>query len=348
MNRRWRSGILAAMVLAAGCAHQDAPGVDALLVQTDLAFGIAKAGEAATPPPNVLAPLQPIDSGAGEAFTPPTLPPSAPAPTCRTAGLTDFPAEPAARNVPDDRRPAEGDYRWVRTGVVRDAKFANVPISVDGFEQRTVRNIVERPADVDPTTEEEKPSFEFDTEQTDLTTRATVVRTWRVRTGATTASPSDVIVQPTLPGGSAPTTRAGEPDRGVSLVRQVTTTADGSESVFAPSSPLLVLPLPVRPGETFSSTAVDPTTFQTMSFTNVTVGVPERVDACGDVVEGWPVEGTFQFVGPNGESVTFTYHAVLLPQNGGVLAAEQIDQGVENGPGMNVTWRLGQLPESKS
>lgn len=345
MNRRWcrPCAALAALVLVSGCANRDAPGVDALVVQTDLAFGVATTKEAATPPPNVLSPLQPIATDE-ETFTPPTLPSSAPAPTCRTAGLTDFPAEPAARNVPNDRRPVVGDYRWVRKGEVRDAKFANVPINVDGFEQRSVKNVRERAADVDPTTGDQHPSFEFDTVQSDLTTGATIVRTWRVRTGATTVSSSDLIVQPTLPEGSSPTAGAGEPDRGLSLVKQVTTANDGTEVTFQPSSPLLLLPLPVRPGETFSSTAVDPSTFQSMSFTNVTVGVPERVDACGDVVEGWPVDGQFQFVGPSGDSTTFTYHAVVVPQNGGVLASERITQGVEGGPGMKVTWRLGELP----
>jgi hypothetical protein len=348
MKRRWWSAAFAALVFAAGCAHQDAPGVDALVVQTDLAFGLAKANDTPTPPPNVLAPLQPVGDGE-EAFTPPALPPSVPIPACRTAGLTDFPTEPAARNVPADRRPVVGDYRWVRAGSVRDARFANIPIGVDGFEQRSIQHLTERAPDSDATTGEKKASFEFETVQTDLTTSATITRTWRVRTGATTASPADLIVQPTLPGGQSPTARAGEPDRGVSLVKQVTTAKDGTEAVFAPSTPLLVLPLPVRPGETFSSTAVDPVTFQTMSFTNVTVGVPERVDACGDVVEGWPVEGTFQFVGPGGDTTTFTYHAVLLPQNGGVLASEKIVQGVAGGPGMDVTWRLGELePEKQS
>jgi hypothetical protein len=345
VNRSWRSAFVVAVVLTSGCARQDAPGVDALVVQTDLAFGIAAATEPATAPPNVLAPLQPIEGAEQEAFTPPSLPPSEPAPECRTAGLTDFPSEPAARNVPDGRRPAEGDFRWVRAGEVRDQRYANVPISVDGFEQRSVRSVAERPPDTDATTGEERASFEFETVQADLTTRAVVVRTWRVRTGATSAGPGDLPVQPTIPGAPAPTTRGGDPDRGLSLVRQVTTTADGTESVFAPSSPLLVAPLPIRPGETFSSTAVDPSTFQSMSFTNATVGVPERVDACGDVVEGWPVDGTFQFVGPSGESVTFTYHAVVVPQLGAVLAAETIDQGVEGGPGMRVAWRLGELPE---
>jgi hypothetical protein len=250
--------------------------------------------------------------------------------------------------VPGGRRPAEADYRWVRAGVVRDPRFGGVPINVDGFEQRTVKDLRERRADVDAVTGEEMPSFEFDTIQTDLTTGATVVRTWRVRTGAASASPADLIVQPTLPDGSSPAARAGEPDRGLSLVRQVTTAPDGTEHTFAPSSPLLVLPLPVRPGETFSSTAVDPATFQSMSFTNVTVGTPERVDACGDVVEGWPVEGQLEFVGPSGEAVTFTYHAVVVPQAGGVIASEKIDQGTETGPGMNVTWRLGELPEGTS
>lgn len=345
MNRCSRSGVaaLAALVLLAGCAREDAPGVDALVLQTDLAFGIAEQDEPAAPPPNVLAPLQPIESGDAEPFVPPSL--AEPPPECRTAGLTDFPREPAARNVPDGRRPAAGTARWVRTGEVRDARFANVPISVDGFEEREVRNVVERAPDTDPSTGEVSPSFEFETVQQDLTSGATVTRTWRVRTGAATVSSTDLLVQPTLPdGSSSPTARVGEPDRGVSLVQQVTTSPDGTESVFAPASPLLVLPLPVRPGETFSSTAVDPSTFQSMSFTNVTVGVPERVDACGDVAEGWPVSGTFQFVGPSGDSLSFAYRAVLLPHLGGIIAAESIEQGVEGGPGMSVSWRLGELP----
>lgn len=344
MNRRWHEviALVLAIVITAGCASEDPPGVDALVVQTDLAFGLAEADEPATPPPNVLAPLTPVASDE-VAFTPPSLPPSEPVPECRTAGLTDFPEEPAARNVDTDR-PATGEFRWVRAGEVRDARAGNVPINVDGFELRSVLEVVERAPDVDATTGEERPSFEYVTEQDDLTTGSTVVRTWRVRTGAVTASPADLIVQPTVPDGSSPTARAGEPDRGLSLVRQVTIAADGTETVFAPASPLLVLPLPVRPGETFSSTAVDPSTFQTMSFTNVTVGVPERVDACGEVIEGWPVSGQLQFVGPGGDATTFAYHVVVATHLGGIVTAESITQGVEGGPGVNVSWRIGELP----
>ena len=334
--------MLLAIALVAGCAREKHPGVDALVVQTDLAFGVTPSTEAATPPPNVLAPLQPVaDVPFDDVFAPPTLPPSAPRPICRTAGLTDFPEEPAARSVANDRRPSVGAYRWKREGEVRDVRFANIPIRVDGFEQRLVRNIVERSPDTDPTTGVQSPVFEFDTVQDDLTTRARVVRTWRIRKGALSVG-SDASPIP-VPGVTSSTTRAGEPDRGLALVRQVTTDAAGVEHVFAPATPLLVLPFPVRPGEVFSSSAVDPSTFQVMAFSNATVGVAERVDACGTVVEGWPVAGTFQFVGPTGDAVTFNYRAVVVPQLGGVIAAEQIDQGVEGGPGMNVKWRIGQV-----
>ncbi|MEN3274154.1 MAG: hypothetical protein V7636_2915, partial [Actinomycetota bacterium] len=53
----------------------------------------------------------------------------------------------------------------------------------------------------------------------------------------------------------------------------------------------------------------------------------------------------FQFVGPSGDTTTFTYHAVLLPQSGGIVASEKIVQGVAGGSGMDVTWRLGELPK---
>ena len=82
----------------------------------------------------------------------------------------------------------------MRAGNVRDAKFGNIPIKVDGYEQRLIRNVVEGSPDTDVTTGEAHPTFEYDTVQTDLTTGSTVVRTWRVRTGAPSESPADVIV----------------------------------------------------------------------------------------------------------------------------------------------------------
>jgi hypothetical protein len=123
----------------------------------------------------------------------------------------------------------------------------------------------------------------------------------------------------------------------------VTTPKTGDPSTFAPATPLLVFPLPARVGEGFSSSAVDPATFESMSFSNATVENVQRVDACGDLVEGWGVKGSFQYVAPSGDASTFTYGLVVVPQLGAILAKETIELPDENTPGVRGTWTIGQL-----
>src|SRR3954447_24100373 len=155
---------LAALMLA-GCVKQDAPGVGIQKLAADIVFGVKPAAD--TPPPN----LEPGQAGPGDATTyvpepsfptdqaaafgggnfsgptgrtgprlPRVTPIGPPKSTCPPAALTAFPAKEAGQTV--EGVPAEGQYRWKRTGTQTVATLPGVKLPVGGFEQRLVRNIV--------------------------------------------------------------------------------------------------------------------------------------------------------------------------------------------------------------
>jgi hypothetical protein len=115
---------------------------------------------------------------------------------------------------------------------------------------------------------------------------------------------------------------------------------------------LLVLPLPVVGGETFQSTAVDPRTGQTITRDSTVVG-RERIDACGDLVDGWLVRskerstfGQSVVSAPDALAVEADVASIYATQYGGVPIFESYgmnaDQGCDICP-FELKYRLGQL-----
>lgn len=345
-TRRSRlAGLLLVALVAPGCVQPDEPGVQVRALSADLVFGVPEEAPREAAPPNTIVLTQPTQSVAPPgpppqappppppAFSPPpptfTGPPLAENVTCPPAPVTEFPDEAAARNVAPDRRPAVGDYRWVREGTRVLPTAPDVEIPVEGFEQRQLRNV----------TEVSDNEFTFETVQTDLVTSDTVITTWNVRTEGTSVSRDDVPVQ-VVPSPEPPQQSAGEPDRGIAIAKIVRVDGDGNESTFAPVTPLLILPLPVRVNEEFTSTAVDPTTFQSMQY-EAKVSQATRVDACGELVEGWLVTGTQTISGAS--NARRQYDVILAPQLGGIPIAEHVAQSAGIDGSVDVDFRIGQL-----
>jgi len=364
-----------AAVLLAGCVKQDAPGVGIQKLAADIVFGIKPAPE--TPPPN----LSPGEVGPGDATTyvpdssigfdqgtafgggnfsgptgrpgprlPRVTPLAPPKSTCPPAALAAFPAKEAGQTV--DGVPAEGQYRWKRSGTQTVASLPNVKLPVSGFEQRLVRNVV-KVSDTE---------YTFETVQPELDSKVTTISTFKVKVGAVSKNvsppveppdlthPTSPVPLPVTPPGSQPTlpkpplpsnVSAGDPERGISLVKlqRVDATGTVSEMTFSPG--VLYLPLEVVPGEEFNAVGIDPRTGSVLQH-QAKVIKRDRVDACGEVVDGWVVESTQTFTGPGQTAPPRTYRYIVAPQLGGFIISEEIHTSTPQST-TDVVLSLGQL-----
>ena len=367
---------LAALLLG-GCVKQDAPGVGVQKLAADIVFGVKPAAD--TPPPN----LEPGQAGPGDATTyvpeagtggsfdagpgggdfsgptsvrprlPRVTPLNPPRSTCPPAALTAFPAKEAGLNV--DGLPVAGQYRWKRAGTQTVATLPGVKLPVSGFEQRLVRNV----------TKVSDTEYTFETVQPELGSNVTTISTFKVKTGAVSKTVSPPVEPPDLthptapvplpltPPGSAPplpkapipqTISAGDPERGISLVKlqRVDAAGNSSELNFTPG--VLYLPLEIVPGEEFNAVGIDSRTGSVLQ-NQAKVVKRERVDACGEVVDGWLVEATQTYSGTAQTAPPRTYRYIVAPQLGGIIISEEIHTATAQGT-TDVTLSLGQVKPS--
>jgi hypothetical protein len=191
-----------------------------------------------------------------------------------------------------------------------------------GFESRQVRNIVR----ISPT------EFTYETVQTDTTFGAStvIVTTWQVRTDPLRQDIDAVVTRG----------RVGEPERGLALKQVRRFTHDGKLiGSFSPVPAVLYLPLPVVESDTWTSVGTDPTTGQSLQHQGAMAG-RARVDACGDVVDGWKIRSTETFSGE--QTSTRDYEYIVATQLGGVLISEKINSTTPQGT-LDAVFSLGQL-----
>jgi hypothetical protein len=380
--RPWRSSSarlavagLAALLLA-GCVKQDAPGVGIQKLAADIVFGVKPAD--ATPPPN----LEPGQAGAGDATTyvpetpstpsdpgaafgggnfsgpsgrtgprlPRVTPIGPPKSTCPPAALTAFPAKEAGQTV--EGMPAEGQYRWKRSGTQTVATLPNVKLPIAGFEQRLIRNVKKI----------SETEYTFETVQPELGGNVTTISTFKVKIGAVSKTVSPPVEPPDLtrptspvplpftPPGSPPTlpkpqlpgnVSAGDPERGISLMKLQRVDAAGNTSELTFSPAVLYLPLDIVPGEEFNAVGIDTRTGSVLQH-QAKVVKRDRVDACGEVVDGWIVESTQTFTGPAQAAAPRAYRYMIAPQLGGFIISEEIHTSTPQGT-TDVVLSLGQL-----
>jgi len=240
-------------------------------------------------------------------------------PDCPPAALEEFPDAPAPLWGPEDRKapPREGIYRWKREGVVTSTETAGRTINVSGFEQRMIRN-VELISDEETSEGGNEVVFTYEMVQPAISGTDVVITTYQVKSVGT--PPTRSVFNPTQ--GQDEIT-AGEPERGLVITRiEVQDRHGGRLSVFEPATGLLLLPLRVRPGEQWQSVAVDPRSGQRMELVGQTLA-KERVDACGDIIEGWEVTSTVTSTGGGGVTSN-TYEYVVAPQYGAILLYEHL------------------------
>lgn len=319
-----------ASVLLGGCVKPNAPGVAIEPLNADIVFGVEEIANreadpaAIAPDPagieaeldNDLLPEQVFAPPAPRNFPRPPLRAveAAPKVECPDALLNAFPAETAPLEVPDDRSPKEGLYKWKRDATVeRATQFGPVATNQKGLEERLVRNfemVLEDPSDGGRT-------YRYEVVQPELGTSNVAIMTYQVDTNAT-------AVQAFNPVGADDPPRVGEVERGVVLksVRYEDEAGNRLPGAFTPATGLLILPLGVLVGEVFTSTAVDPSTQQTWRLEAV-VESRDRVDACGEIIEGYRVKGDLTVTGANGGTRKATW--IVAPHLGGMVIGEQFE-----------------------
>jgi hypothetical protein len=320
--------------------------------------GQAGPGDATTYVPDAGSGGQTTATGGGD-FSGPTAPRprlsrltplTPPKSTCPPAALTAFPAKEAGQTV--EGVPVEGQYRWKRAGTQTVANLPGVKLPVSGFEQRLVRNVV-KVSDTE---------YTFETVQPELGTNITTISTFKVKIGAVSKTvtppveppdvthptapvplpvpvspPTSTVPKPPIPGSVS----AGDPERGISLMKlqRVDPAGNSSELSFSPA--VLYLPLEVVPGQEFNAVGIDPRTGSVLQNQGKVVK-RERVDACGEIVDGWAVESTQTFSGTGQTAPPRTYRYIIAPQLGGIIISEELHTAGAQGT-TDVTLSLGQL-----
>ena len=331
-----------AIVMAGACVQADDPDVGISPLSADIVFGVKPLADAEAEVPGVGGgstgdggvtdafageeeededdePSQTFNTVPPKKFTPVPFEAAAPGGggenECPAAALDEFPDEVAPTNVTEEPKP--GVWRWKRTGSL--AKSDGSVTDVSGLERRTISEL--RKESADPTAPK-RMRYQFDITYADPSDpEVQITVTYRVDTGAAGAEAESPV------GGERAS--GGEPERGLSLKRFVAKRGDKTIGTFAPTTGLLLLPLPVRSGESFSSVAIDPSTQQTWRYT-AQVKQRRAIDACGTLLDGWVVEGTQQISGSNGGSRG--YNLVVGNQRGGLLLSERSEVTTSGGP----------------
>lgn len=335
-------------ITAAACAKPDNPGVGVDPIAADIVFGVKDVDPSA--PANASSPQLTPETASEELLLDEFLesqPTKAtkksfprPQPTkvdCPGATIDEFPDEPAADTVPMGRLPKEGIYRWKRQGSQKlDAGGDPLPIS--GFEERLVRNVtVIAQTDAEDNTAD-RLQYTFQTVQPEMATGLIVITDWFVDSNP--AADTEV-------NNNSPAVRAnvGEPERGLVIRKIERKTAkddriQGGTTQFAPGGGLLMLPLKIRQGEKWESSAVDTLSGRTVRLSGQ-VRDRERVDACGEIIDGWRVQATFE----GDSSARRTYNYIVAPQLGAILLAEHWEGRTSAGTA-SIDYTIGQKDPS--
>lgn len=323
--------------LAAACVRPAKPGVSISSVEANVVFGLDKAPKPVVPANTDVGDISDANALAGfdvnrfRNSAADKLPPLVSVPqvsACPTAPPTAAAEKPADATITG--KPEEGVYLWKRSGTQsKPNPNGGDPLTtkITGFEKRIIRNVQPYQDQFDPD------AYTFDMVQT-LIDRPTIqIRTFLVKPNTKAqASPGGVPV--------VDEPRVNEPEGGISLLKIEEQDQKGDTTgSFTPTNGLLLAGLPIDPSESFQSDAVDPRTGQAIS-QDATMKGRARIDACGDLVDGWRVEAT-QTRSDVAGSVAYNY--LLATQYGGALILEQIETVASDGTTFDVTFSLGQL-----
>lgn len=327
-DTRFVAGLIAAVVVLAGCVHHGDPKVSMKPFKADLVFGV-KPPEGPpslfTPPPATSAEAARVQANANVdlpdlsrlGFTKPRPGPSQ-VTVCPDAKSTATAPEEAPTNVPNLRLPAEGLYRWKKRGdFTITVVSATQKFTYGGLTRRAV---VKATKVTDPGDPASGYSFTYRTIQPALFSSNVVIMDWRVKTAAQFVQPAAATV-------NAP--NQGDPERGLALEAIRENDKDGNEQkTYNFPSGVLFFPLPIRSGTSWQASATDARTLETLSI-NAQVTSHERIDACGNLVDGWRVNATLTYSGQ--ENVTIPYNYIVATQLGALIIEEDSHYQDTNG-----------------
>lgn len=333
-------------LVSSGCVRPDAPTVGMSKVEANLVFGVTEIPQPVqSPVAQAVAQVVAPDGGVVEEeerpfeFKKPFVPrfsesDSKPREACPEAPVTAAALVAPQPRITGDPRP--GTSRWRIEGfTTQEVLGETMKVEFALFRPRAIQNFKR--------SSEHVFTFEEVQERDDTL----LVTTYEVNNAPITANPSDGVGIVVTPG-------VGEPERGIVLTgEKVLDKKSGQElESFTPAGPgLLMLPLPVNAGEQFASTAVDARTGETRSH-EATVQERQRIDACGDLVDGWGVEynrrgsSDSRGIGAVGNAFEVTIQSVYATQYGGVPIYENFELTEEQcGPPCPLKWtaKLGQL-----
>jgi hypothetical protein len=302
---------VAACVLAGACVHQGGPTVGVAKLEANLVFGVI---DKAAPAPAGIAGVETPPGEAPPVFAPPSFDPLSTPDTrsestvsCPKAAVTAAPEKPTEAFITGE--PLQGIMQWKRNGSL---VVNGTTVTLDGFESRIVRNYKK----IDDNT------FTFDTVQNRIDNSGYDVNSYKVRTnGLQTSQGGGTNSIP----GAVPTVTVQEPDAGLTLTQRRTVTKGGT-TLFQPNNGkgLLLLPLPVSTGQQWKSVAVDNKSGETVELDG-TVTRRQRIDACGDLIDGWAIES--QYTDSTFAGGTITYNYLVATQFGAMLVDEVFSNG---------------------
>jgi hypothetical protein len=309
--------LLAALVLT-GCVAEKAPGLRIGKGQTNVVFGAPKpatpgANFNVTPPSqSQFIAAQQTDLLPDDSFSLPTVqkfrpPPLQPVVACPEAALNAFPAQAAGLDI--SGMPRAGRYRWKRAGTIQVQSGVNA--TIQGFESRDITDVAKTADNI----------FTFRTKQPDLSTGGITATQFRVK------SASD-----STPGQVDP---VAVTETQVDFYDGSGTGTPRATSTFTPG--IIRLPLPVVAGAAFSGKSVDSSSGDVLDYAGQVVR-RERVDACGEVIDGWLVKAT-ETLSKAGTSRQYNY--IVATQLGGPIISEHIEQ--KGAAPQNIDFSLGQL-----
>lgn len=333
--RRWLPVAAAALALSS-CSVPGAPAaktakVDVDRLETDILFGApttrttAPAAAAPAPPPQALPPLfvpptQPSDQFfTGNNFTP-TTPAIAP---CPKAPSTAFPATVATSDV--TTMPTPGHYRWAASGSYDYTVLTQtVKLPLPPFQDRYVRNAApfNDPVPALPGSSPDY-AFTYQTIEPQVSPHGYFLMYWQVKAGAAT----------------------GDPENGLVLRQIDRLDADfkNPTTIFKAVVGLLFITVPVQPGSTINSTSADTSGSGGSLQIQATVGNHENVDACGEPIQAWAVDGTLTQTGAGAASPA-NIHYDVATQYGALIVAFNVKDGSFLGTSYHdANTRIGQV-----